>query len=64
VREGDAAIVFTITNSWCNSGVDKDEHDRAKELVGKTVRCTIVDGNVIGYPSTGFAVEGLCPMSV
>ncbi len=67
MREGDAAIVFTIASSECNADVEyvhKDEVDRAKELVGKTVRCTIVDGKVMGYPSTEFARESYCPMSV
>ncbi len=64
MREGHAAIVFTIASSACNEDADKGEHDRAKELVGKTVRCAIVDGKVIGYPSTKFAPESYCEMSI
>jgi hypothetical protein len=64
VREGNSAIVFTIASSACNADAGKVLDDLAKELVGKTVRCAIVDGNVMGYPSPGFAPEASCPMSV
>jgi hypothetical protein len=64
VREGDAAIVFTIASSECSADLIEAEVDRAKELVGKTVRCAIVSGKVMGYPSPGFASESDCPMSV
>jgi hypothetical protein len=50
VREGNSAIVFTITSSACIPGSTQHDVDRARELVGTTVRCPIVDGQVTGYP--------------
>jgi hypothetical protein len=64
VREGDSAIVFTISSSACNADAGKDEVACGQELVGKSVRCAIVDGKVMGYPSTSFAPEESCPMTV
>jgi hypothetical protein len=64
VRKGDAAIVFTFESSECIPELIEDEVDRAKELVGTTVRCAIFDGKVMGYPSAKFAPEASCPMSV